>query len=130
LIEHAVADEYRGRSPAQLLEAPVTALKGIADCAAQRLEAEFAIRTVRDLAVHKHAGWARAMVQLASTGLAARAIAASPVHEVRDISERQTRLLAEEFGIETVNDLGTHGHFNAAWAIWVLAESANSGHTL
>ena len=49
---------------------------------------------------------------------------------VMTLTNIPTRLLAEEFGIETVNDLGTHGHFNAAWAIWVLAESANSGHTL
>lgn len=102
---------------------PVTALKGISVSLAKRLEEEFAVSTIRELAVNKHAEWARAVVQLADAGLAAQAVGVSPINEVRDIGESQARLLKEEFGIETVSDLGINRIFNAAWAIVLLAES-------
>ena len=123
LLQNAVASDYRGRLATQLMNAPATALKGISGPLAKRLEEEFAVSTIRDLAVNKHAKWARAVVQLADVGLAAQAVAVSPITEVRDIGESQARLLKEEFGIETVNDLGTNRIFDAAWAIVLLAES-------
>ena len=52
-----------------------------------------------------------------------RSVADSPIAEVRDIGETQARLLKEEFGVETVGDLGTHPLFDVAWAIVMLAES-------
>lgn len=123
LLQNAVASDYQGRSATQLINAPVEALKGISGSLAKRLEEVFAICTIREMAVNKHAKWARAVVQLADVGLAAQAVAVSPITEVRDIGDSQARLLKEEFGVESVSDLGTNRIFNAAWAIITLAES-------
>ena len=89
----------------------------------KRLEQEFAVSTIREMAVNKHAEWARAAVLLADVGLAAQAVADSPLAKVREVGGSQARLLKEEFGIETVGDLGTNRFFNVAWAIFMLAES-------
>jgi hypothetical protein len=123
LLRNAVASGYQGRSATQLMDAPVTAVKGISGSLGNRLEEEFAVSTIREMAVNKHAEWARAVVLLADVGLAAQAVAVSPITEVRDVGESQARLLKEEFGIETVSDLGTNRLFNVARAIVMLAES-------
>ncbi len=123
LLRDAVASDYQGRSARQLMDAPVTALKGISDSLRKRLEEEFAVSTIREMAANKHAEWARAVVRLADVGLAAQAVAVSPITEVRNVGESQARLLKEEFGIETVRDLGTNRLFNAARTIVMLAES-------
>ena len=144
LLQDAVASDYQGRSAKQLMDAPVTALKGISSSLGKKLEEEFGISTIREMAANKHAEWARAVVLLADAVAAENhssrvhgasssakaetwnelpAVADSPITEVRDIGESQARLLKEEFGIETVSDLGTHPLFDVARAIVMLAES-------
>ncbi len=144
LLEDALASGYQGRSAKQLLDVPVTALKGISSSVGKKLNEEFGISTIRDMAANKHAEWARAVVLLESAFAAENqssrmnsasssamdetwnelpAVADSPISEVRDIAEGQARLLKEAFGIETVSDLGNHPLFDVAAAIVMLADS-------
>jgi hypothetical protein len=123
LLQGAVVSDYEGQSATQLMDAPVTALKGISDSLKKRLEDEFGIGTIREMAANKHAEWARAVVRLADATPAARTLADSRIAEARDIGESQASLLKQEFGVETVRDLGSNHLFNAARAIFMLAES-------
>ena len=144
LLEDAVTGDYRGRSAQQLMDVPVTALKGISSSLGKKLKDEFGISTIQELAANKHAQWARAVVLRADACAAenqpsrvhgARSsatpetwndlpgVADAPITEVRDIGENQARLLKEGFGIETVSDLGTHPLFDVARAIVMLARS-------
>lgn len=125
LIQGEVARECEGRSAKQLVDAPTTVLSGISDSLAKKLEDEFAISSVREMATNKHAEWARAVVLLADEEPAALTVSNSRITEARNVSESQASLLKEEFGIETVHDLGTNHLFNAARAVVMLAESAD-----
>ena len=64
LLQDAVASDFRSRSARQLMDAPVTALKGISGSLGKKLEEGFGISTVRELAESKHVEWARAVVLL------------------------------------------------------------------
>lgn len=144
LLEDAVTSDYQGRSAKQLMDVPVTALKGISSSLGKKLAEEFGIGSIQEMAANKHAQWARAVVRLADAFAAENessrvhnarssaeaetwnelpAVADAPITEVRDIGESQARLLQQELGIETVSDLGTHPLFDIARAIVMLAES-------
>jgi hypothetical protein len=145
LLQDAIVSAYKGFSAKELTVAPVTALKGISNSLGKRLEEEFAISSIRDLANHPHAEWASGMVLLTdfehrakdrsswenddrSTAHAGhrkdwQPIADSPLTEVREISESQAKLLREAFGIETARDLAHNRYFNIARAIVMLALS-------
>lgn len=122
LLQGAVVSDYEGQSATQLMDAPVTALKGISDSLKKRLEEEFGISTIREMALNRHAEWARAVVRLADATPAAQRLADARIAEARDVGESQAGLLKRGFGIETVRDLGTNHLFNAAQAIVMLAE--------
>jgi hypothetical protein len=135
LLQGVVASDYKDCSAEQLRAAPISALKGISISLGKRLEEELAISTIGEMAANKHAEWAQGVVLLADAELATegsadvgerkdlQAVADSPITDVRDIGESQARLLKEEFGIETVRDLGTHHLFNVARTIVILAKS-------
>ena len=144
LLEDAVTSDYQGRSAKQLMDVPVTALKGISNSLGKNLKEEFGISSIQEMAANKHAQWARAVVLLADAFAAENdssrvhsasssakaetwnelpAVADAPITEVRDVGESQARLLQEGFGIETVSDLGTHPLFDVARAIVMLAKS-------
>jgi hypothetical protein len=123
LLRGAVVSDYEGQSATQLIDAPVTALKGISDSLSKRLKEEFGISTIREMAANKHAEWARAVVRLADATPAAQTLADSRIAEARDVGESQASLLKQGFGIETVRELGANHLFNAARAIVMLAES-------
>jgi hypothetical protein len=123
LLHDTVESEFEGQSASQLVDAPVAALKGISDSLAEKLEEAFAFSTIGDMAANEHAEWARAVVLLADANLAARKVADSRITEVQNISQSQACLLREEFGIETVGDLGNHPLFNSARTIVMLAQA-------
>lgn len=123
LLAVAVLSDYQGRSARQLMHAPVTALKGISGQLGKKLDQEFSICTIREMAANKHAERARAVALIANAQPDAQTVADSPITEVRDIGENQALLLKEEFGIATVRDLGNNHLFNVARAIVMLAEA-------
>ena len=65
-FEKLIVKALRGKDPAELLEASPAALLGISAKAAQALATTFRIRTVRDLATHRH--FHSALALLAAAG--------------------------------------------------------------
>jgi hypothetical protein len=59
---------WEGRSLAEVLKAPVSALQGVSEGDAQFLEAAFNVKTVADLGRNKYFRAAQALVQLADAG--------------------------------------------------------------
>ena len=56
---------FESRSVDDLADAPVTALHGVSDAAAEHLRAAFGIRTVRDLGTNEFFRWAQSVATLA-----------------------------------------------------------------
>lgn len=56
---------YEDKSLAELADAPVAALQGVSDADAEKLQAAFNIKTVRDLGTNKFFLWAQAVAKLA-----------------------------------------------------------------
>jgi hypothetical protein len=57
---------YADKSLAELLNAPVDAIKGVSEGDAEKLKAAFNIKTVKDLGTNKFFLWAQAAVALGS----------------------------------------------------------------
>ncbi|MGL6233989.1 MAG: hypothetical protein ACRC20_01460 [Segniliparus sp.] len=57
---------YADKSLAELLAAPVDAIKGVSEGDAEKLKAAFNIKTVKDLGTNKFFLWAQAAVVLGS----------------------------------------------------------------
>ncbi|WP_424210941.1 hypothetical protein ACN20G_01910 [Streptomyces sp. BI20] len=55
---------WADKSAAEVLAAPVSALKGVSDRQGALLEEAFGVRTVADLAALKYPRWARALAEL------------------------------------------------------------------
>ena len=64
-IADKVDKAYEGKSPDELLKAPVAALQGVSESDAAHLKAAFAIDTIGDLGTNKYFRWAQAIVALA-----------------------------------------------------------------
>jgi len=56
---------YEDKSITELVDAPVAALQGVSDKAAEQLKSAFGIRTVRELGTNKYFLWAQAIATLA-----------------------------------------------------------------
>lgn len=62
-LDVLVDKAYRGQTPEKLLEAPVSAIKGVSDDDAAALKKAFNIKTVEDLASHKFVHAAQAILR-------------------------------------------------------------------
>lgn len=60
----ALDKAYENKSLTELLDAPVAALAGVSEGDAEKLQAAFGIRTVRDLGTNKYFHLAQALVAL------------------------------------------------------------------
>ncbi len=58
---------YENLSIAEVLDAPVAALAGVSDADAEKLEAAFGIKTVRDLGTNKYFKLAAALTDLGTS---------------------------------------------------------------
>ncbi len=63
-LDKALDKAYEGKSLDEILDAPVSALAGVSDGDAEKLEAAFGIKTVRDLGSNKYFAVAGALVAL------------------------------------------------------------------
>jgi hypothetical protein len=63
-LNKALDKAYEGKSLAEVLDAPVSALAGVSDGDAEHLLAAFNIKTVRDLGSNKYFSVAGALVAL------------------------------------------------------------------
>jgi hypothetical protein len=63
-LDKALDKAYEGKSLDEILDAPVSALAGVSDGDAEKLQAAFGIKTVRDLGSNKYFAVAGALVAL------------------------------------------------------------------
>jgi hypothetical protein len=63
-LDKALDKAYEGKSLDEILDAPVSALAGVSDGDADKLQAAFGIKTVRDLGSNKYFAVAGALVAL------------------------------------------------------------------
>ena len=63
-LDKALDKAYEGKSLAEVLDAPVSALSGVSDADAEHLAAAFNIKTVRDLGSNKYFSVAGVLVAL------------------------------------------------------------------
>ncbi len=64
-INKAVDKAYEGKTLKELADAPVSALQGVSEADAQKLQEAFKIKTIRDFANSKYVKWAMSIVNLA-----------------------------------------------------------------
>lgn len=64
-LSKALDKDYEDKSVPELLDSPVAALAGVSDGDAEKLQAAFGIKTVRDLGTNKYFNLAQSLVQLA-----------------------------------------------------------------
>jgi hypothetical protein len=64
VLDKALDKAYESKSLAEILDAPVSALAGVSDGDAEKLDAAFGIKTVRDLGSNKYFAVAGALVAL------------------------------------------------------------------
>ncbi|WP_433217579.1 hypothetical protein ACQP00_10070 [Dactylosporangium sp. CS-047395] len=64
-LEKKLMKEWEGKSAQELADAPVTVIAGVSDGDAEKLQAAFGIKTVRDLGTNKYFRWAQGIVALA-----------------------------------------------------------------
>jgi hypothetical protein len=66
VLDKALDKAYESKSLEEILDAPVSALAGVSDGDAEKLDAAFGIKTVRDLGNNKYFTAAAALVALSS----------------------------------------------------------------
>lgn len=64
-LAKALDKAYENKSLTELLDAPVASLAGVSEGDAEKLQAAFGIKTVRDLGENKYFHLAQSLVQLA-----------------------------------------------------------------
>lgn len=64
VLDKALDKAYESKSLAEILDAPVSALAGVSDGDAEKLDAAFGIKTVRDLGSNKYFAVPGALVAL------------------------------------------------------------------
>lgn len=65
-LNKALDKAYEGRRLTELVDAPVDALAGVSEGDAEKLQAAFGIRTIRDLGTNKYFKLAQALVEVAN----------------------------------------------------------------
>ena len=65
-LSKALDKAWEDKSLAEILDAPVSALAGVTDADAEKLEAAFGIKTVRDLGSNRYFATAGVLVALAN----------------------------------------------------------------
>ena len=63
-LDKALDKAYESSDVSALLDAPVSALAGVSDGDAEKLQAAFGIKTVRDLGTNKYFKLAQALVEV------------------------------------------------------------------
>ncbi len=66
-LNKALKKEYETMSLKELMDAPVSAIQGVSDSDAQKLQEAFNIKTVKELGQCKYFVWACAMTMLAES---------------------------------------------------------------
>ena len=138
-VRDTAVKAYHGVTPAELAEAPVSALRGLSREKGRELEAAFKFESIRDMATWRPVERAASLVVLADAGGEARGIAASggrksrmeavnaaadgPLHRLDGVTRRQANVLRDTLNIRTVRELADNRFFRVARAIVALADT-------
>lgn len=124
LLGDALDAKYKHWSVGQLADAPVKALRGVTDAQSKRLEQDFAVHTIRDLANHPEIRWASGICLLAEANQRRQCASSITSPEVAGQQDKiEIQLLKEAFDIQTIQDLQRNHDLQVASAIVVLADS-------
>lgn len=139
LVRDTTVKAYHGVTPAELAEAPASALRGLSREKERELKAAFNFRSIRDMATWPPLERAESLVVLADTGderrrgaassrrqsrrEAVKAAADGPLHRLDGVSRRQAGVLGDALKIRTVRELAGNRLFRVARAIVVLADT-------
>ncbi len=102
---------YEGKSPEELLNAPVDAIQGVSEGDAKLLKEAFNIKTIKDFASCKFIVWAQElanlknMVDKAYESKSLTEIADAPVDAIQGVSAGDAEKLKSAFNVKTVKDL-------------------------
>jgi hypothetical protein len=134
-IHGGLVKAYEGKTPAELAEAPVAALKGISQATGERFRSAFGMACLRDMANNDLFRQADGIVTLAaaerSSGQgddspgrrgALADLASGSVRQLEGIASHQVVILRDALGVETVRDLAENKFFRLARAIALLAD--------
>lgn len=131
-LSHIVADAYLDRTVADVVAAPLTALRGVTPEAAEQLRAAFAIESVGALGGHILFRFAQAMTVMGGVKNDAvhsdwgnrplREALHQPPTVVNYLTPEQARALESSLGITTLKEMGSHPVFLRAQALLALVE--------
>ena len=138
-VRDATVKSYHGLTPAELAEAPVSALRGLSREKGRQLEEAFHFDCIRDMAAWRPVERAASIVVLADAAAEAgggagsgrrksraevmQAAADGSVHRLDGVTRRQANVLRDAFNIHTVRDLAASRLFRVAKAIVALADT-------
>ena len=130
-LRSLIDKKYADLSPQELLDVPVSAIKGVSERDAELLKQAFNIKTIRDLADNKYVKIAQAITSLADFWEEAldkafekkspKELVNAPVSAISGVSERDAELLKQAFNIKTVKDFATQKYILIAQIIKTLA---------
>ncbi len=133
---------YQKKRLTELVNAPVSALRGVSKKDAEMLNEAFHVKTVRDLAALKFSLWAREICELADSRAKVNMepfknklikkfekkspaiLAKSPVYALQGLSEHDAGLLDRAFHVKTIRDLAELKYI--AWAQQTVDEALMS----
>lgn len=138
-VRDTAVKAYHGVTPAELAEAPVSALRGLSREKGRELQAACNFRSIRDMATWRPVERAASLVVLADAGgetrgaaksgkrksrmEAVQAAADGPLHRLDGITRRQANVLRDALKIRTVRELADNRFFRIARAIVALADT-------
>jgi len=130
-LRELVDKKYAELSPQELLDAPVSAIKGISEKDAELLKQAFNIKTIRDLAENKYVRLAQAITTLADfweevldkmfEKKSPKDLVNSPISVISGVSEKDAELLKQAFNVKNIKDFAYQKYILMAQIIKTLA---------
>lgn len=130
----------------EIVDAPVSALQGISERAAEELKKSLKVNTIREFANSKYVRFAQIITYFAETGedigsieqmvdkawekKSLKEIADAPVSALQGISDNIAKVLNDELKIKTVRDLATNKYVRWAQALCHMEMLENAGMRL
>jgi predicted RecB family nuclease len=123
--------EYEQKNVLELIEAPVSAISGVTESDAEKLEKSLKIKTVKDLATNEYVRLAQTLTnfnEFAEQALDKKFyskelmdLSEHPVNALKGLSEDDAELLRTAFNIKTISDLARNKYVSIAQTTYALA---------
>ena len=130
-LRELVDKKYAECSPQDLLDAPISAIKGVSEKDAELLKQAFNIKTIRDLAENNYVRLAQAITTLADFWEEAldkmfekkspKELVNSPISALSGVSEKDAELLKQAFNVKSIKNFAYQKYILMAQIIKTLA---------